>query len=127
VLQENFSKAINLLKEALQLFETHNDRIAIASCNDMLAISYLQDGNYDLAIECNNASYDILLSLLGEHADVANNRKWRGDIFLRKGDVVAAKKYYTEALEIYTKLGFVYLADNARNTIQKCLKNNFIS
>ena len=90
------------LKEAMEVFLSNQDDLAVANCNDILALVYKQKGLFVEALTINEEAYKMHTHLLGNfHIDIANNQKWRGDIFLKMKKFDDAEKCYQNAISIY--------------------------
>jgi len=90
------------LKEAMEVFLSNQDDLAVANCNDILALVYKQKGLFVEALTINEEAYKMHTHLLGNfHIDIANNQKWRGDIFLKMKKFDDAEKCYQNAILIY--------------------------
>lgn len=90
------------LKEAMEVFLSNQDDLAVANCNDILALVYKQKGLFVEALTINGEAYKMHTHLLGNfHIDIANNQKWRGDIFLKMKKFDDAEKCYQNAISIY--------------------------
>lgn len=95
-----------ILKEAMDVFLSNQDELAIANCRDVWALVYKQKGLFVDALTINEQAYETHTHLLGEyHIDIANNRRWRGDIYKACNDNTNAKKCYIHAMTIYREIG----------------------
>ena len=95
-----------ILKEAMDVFLSNQDELAIANCRDVWALVYKQKGLFVEALTINEQAYETHVHLLGKyHVDIANNRRWRGDIYKACNDDTNAKKCYIHAITIYREIG----------------------
>jgi len=113
-------RGINLLKEALDLFESHQDRRGQASSLNNLAIAHARTGNYSLARELIERALP-LRNAENDRVRAINLINSLGAVSDLLGEPDKALEYFEQAWQEWQKLG--ELAPNEPGRVAKWLQN----
>jgi len=106
-LQGEYPKAYEFYNQALALAKDNKDSLNEARAMRKLAVWYMDNDNYDKALELLTKSseinrlrqylYDYKHNLACDYFDI-------GLVFVNKNDYVTARKFYTKSLELFKRL-----------------------
>lgn len=94
-----------VLGQAMEVFHRLGGAWAVSLGSDLLGQIKMAQGCLDEALELSLKAWEELLPQLGaDHADMANNLRWRGNIYRARGEEEKARGCYLQAAEMYRKL-----------------------
>lgn len=99
-----YEEAEHVIRDAIRAFEEIGDQWSVNYSYDILGQILLKQGQCEAALVLNKRSYETLILHYGkEHADVARNMEYRGNIYRAMGDEEKAAGCFRQAVEIYRK------------------------
>jgi tetratricopeptide (TPR) repeat protein len=111
-----YAEAEQVIRDAIERFERADSMWSANYAYDLLGQILINREQYEEALDLNARAAKILEPFFGkEHADIAQNLEYRGNIYGAMGQREKAEGFYRQAVEIYRKC-------NCRKRAEKTMK-----